>query len=69
MNIDVVEVSPAWVWRIGHAQVQQAVLPGRHHHCYDHNLWDNDDDDDDDDLHPIREKMIIPAIISDKALQ
>ena len=65
MNIDVVEVSPAWVWRIGHAQVQQAVLPGRHHHCYDHNLWDNDDDDDDDDLHPIREKMIIPAIISD----
>ena len=61
MNIDVVEVSPAWVWRIGHAQVRQAVLPGRHHHCH----GDSDDDIDDDDLHPIREMMKTPAIISD----
>ena len=40
MNIDVVEVSTAWVRRVGHVQVGQAVLPDHHDHHYD----DVDDD-------------------------
>ena len=49
MNIDVVEVSTARVWWVGHVQVGQAVLPDHHDHHYDedHDIDHHDDGDDD----------------------
>ena len=45
MNIDVVEVSTARVWWVGHVQVGQAVLPD-HQDYHDHDIMLDDDDDD-----------------------
>ena len=58
MNIDVVEVSTAWVWWVGHVQVGQAVLPDHHDHHYD---------DVDDDGSQKQSSLIIMVMIFTKS--